>query len=161
MVEKLQTDVGELIPTVSDEKDGLISKSINPNMLKAGNTKTVFLHKTLNKYWSGFSFLLSIFTPLQGINIIHVFGGIGGDSNTVNCRYNILSKDNVSFLSFSKLKYRIVEQSIEIYLVANSLFGNRTLFQINMGDSPMSTMKILNEEPADLIDFIDYDNKPT
>ena len=47
--EDLAQVVGELIPTVSDEKDGLISKSINPNMLKAGNTKTIFLHKTLNK----------------------------------------------------------------------------------------------------------------
>lgn len=152
--------MGELIPTVSDEKDGLISKSINPNMLSIRNAKAVFLQKTLSGTWRGFSFLLSVFTPFNGVSIVHVFGGIGGDKNSAKCRYKILSKDEKPFSSFSKLKYRIVGLSIEIYLVANNLFSSQTLFQINMGDSPMSTMKILNEEPADLIDFVDYD-KPT
>ncbi len=31
---------------------------------------------------------------------------------------------------------------------------------MNVGPGQLSTMKNLNEEPADLIDFIDYD-KPT
>ena len=51
--EDLAQVVGELMPTVSDEKDGFISKSINPNMLMTANNKAVFLHKTINRKWNG------------------------------------------------------------------------------------------------------------
>ena len=158
--EDLAQVVGELIPTVSDEKDGFISKSINPNMLMTANNKAVFLHKTINRKWNGFSFLFCLSSTLQGMSLIHVFGGLGADSNNVKCYYRIVSQDNIPFTSFSTLKYRVVEESIEIYLVSNTSFGKRCLFQMNVGPGQLSTMKNLNEEPADLIDFIDYD-KPT
>lgn len=154
-------DVGELIPTVSDEKDGFISKSINPNMLMTTNNKAIFLHKTINRKWNGFSFLFCLSSTLQGMSLVHVFGGLGADSNNVKCYYKIISKDNIPFTSFSTLKYRVVEQFIEIYLVSKTSFGERYLFQMNVGPGELSTMKNLKEEPADLIDFIDYDNKPT
>ena len=152
MDEKLQTDVGELLPVVTPGKDGLSNSKFATTKIKSEGKRSVLLYRSSSSQWAPFAIRVSCISTGEPSSDFCVY--IAGntmelqDTTKVYVKYMYGQPNSDTYL---KMKYES-DHRISIYLTSDNSLGDRTIVRELIVRDSMYDMATQDDEITGLAD---------
>ena len=150
--EDLAQVVGELIPVVTPEKDGLSNSKFATTKIKSEGKRSVLLYRSSSSQWAPFAIRVSCISTGEPLSDFCVY--IAGntmelqDSTKVYVKYLYGQPNSDTYL---KMKYE-TDHRISIYLTSDKSLGDRTIVRELIVRDSMYDMATQDDEITGLAD---------
>ena len=150
--EDLAQVVGELIPVVTPEKDGLSNSKFATTKIKSEGKRSVLLYRSSSSQWAPFAIRVSCISTGEPLSDFCVY--IAGntmelqDSTKVYVKYLYGQPNSDTYL---KMKYES-DHRISIYLTSDNSLGDRTIVRELIVRDSMYDMATQDDEITGLAD---------